>query len=129
MNRRPKRDWKDLEAAVVAALDDASDRPLTAYAIQDRAAAGGQRLYPTQIYRVMARLIAAGQVHRIESANAYMLRRSPSDAVALCDGCGRAFAYAMARPAEDIGRAIDASGFAVRSLLIEAVGLCRDCGP
>ncbi|WP_447763617.1 Fur family transcriptional regulator [Sphingopyxis panaciterrae] len=124
---RHKRDGSDIEIAVLSALAGA-DRPLTAYAVQERAAVAGQRLYPTQVYRAMRRLVEAGQVHRVETANAYMLRHSDSDTIALCEICGRAFAYRLGRPLEDILAALEARGFAVKHLSVEAVVCCAACG-
>ncbi|MDE8650341.1 Fur family transcriptional regulator [Novosphingobium album (ex Liu et al. 2023)] len=126
MARRTNRKTQDCEAIILAALAG-EDRPLTAYDVQSRAAQAGARLFPAQIYRAMERLIATGQVHRIETSKAYMLRGAGIDAIAVCEACGRVQPHALGAPVSQVARAIGDNGFTVRALVIEAVGRCADC--
>lgn len=115
-----------MEAAVIAALKD-TERPMTAYAIQDRAASQGLQLYPTQIYRTMRRLTAGGRVTRIESINAFVLTSGPADAIAICNECGRAAPVAASAAASALMGLIADSGFEVSHLVVEAHGRCAEC--
>lgn len=115
-----------MEAAVIAALEG-SDRPMTAYAVQDLAAAQGIQLYPTQVYRTLRRLVDRGEVARIESINSFVLTSGPADAIAICDQCKRAIPVAAQAPTRAIADLIGETGFSVTHLIIEAHGRCGRC--
>lgn len=115
-----------MEAAVIAALEG-SERPMTAYAVQDMAAAQGIQLYPTQVYRTLRRLVERSEVVRIESINAFVLTNGPADAIVICDQCKRAIPVAAGAPARAISDLIAETGFSVGHLVIEAHGRCARC--
>jgi Fe2+ or Zn2+ uptake regulation protein len=49
-----------------------------------------RRMYASQIYRALDRLIGAGLVERVESASGYLLRRGEATPVLICTRCGSA---------------------------------------
>lgn len=114
-------------SALILAILEQADRPLTAYAIQAQAAATGVQLYPTQIYRTVRRLVAADRVTRIESANAYMASKAGAAAMAVCGACGNAVAVPLGGALDDLSDRLRASGFVVAKMVIEAIGECRNC--
>jgi len=124
--RKIKLSAAEMEATIIAILER-SVSPITAYTIQDRAAANGVQLYPTQVYRTMARLTAAGKVTRVESVNAFLLTPMASNAIAICAGCGRAYPLEAREPIDAIKRLFAETGFDVSALVVEAQGRCRGC--
>ncbi|MGR4892695.1 hypothetical protein ACIPPQ_16815 [Sphingopyxis sp. LARHCG72] len=114
-------------SALILSILDEVDRPLTAYAIQAQAAATGVQLYPTQIYRTVRRLVAEERVTRIETANAYLIRRAATDMIAICSSCGRAFPLRLGSQLDELIETIGTSGFSAVNVVIEAMGQCRDC--
>lgn len=127
--KRPRLAPDHMDAAVLAILTEAG-QPLTAYAVQDRAAAGGLQFYPTQIYRTMHRLIEKHEVTRIESANAYAIQHDRGAAIAICRVCGKAVPVFVGRAIRETIDAIGSGGFEIDKLVVEAVGICKSCrGP
>lgn len=115
-----------MEAAVIAALER-SERPMTAYAVQDLVAAHGIQLYPTQVYRTLRRLVERSEVARIESINAFVLTSGPADAMAICDQCKRAVPVNAGMLVRTLSDLIAETGFSVERLVIEAHGRCANC--
>lgn len=124
--KKAKLSAADMEAVIIGVLGK-SAVPLTAYAIQNRAAIEGVRLYPTQVYRTMARLTAAGKTMRLESINSFLLTTEASDAVAICGECGRAIPVSARTAVEELKRLIVKADFEISMLVIEAHGRCRHC--
>lgn len=114
-------------ATTILSILERADRPLTAYAIQAQAADAGVPLYPTQIYRTVRRLVAEKRLTRIETANAYIIRDAAADMTAVCSGCGRAFPLRIGRRLEELSDAVKTSGFVASSIVVEAIGRCRQC--
>lgn len=124
--KKPRLNAAELDAAVLAILR-AAELPLTAYAVQDRAAVAGLQLYPTQIYRVMRRLMDQGEVGRVESANAYSIQRGEPGSLLICQACEKVSTVVVNRAAGDIIDAALAAGFEIDRLILEAVGRCASC--
>jgi Fur family zinc uptake transcriptional regulator len=115
---------------VLAALQNA-EGPMSAYALlevlrSDRIQA------PTTIYRALARLMAAGVVHRLESLNAYIACRhqthgAGAPVLVICNTCGRVDELSE----RDIVRRLEAeaarTGFRVDTATIELKGRCAAC--
>ncbi|MGF1553792.1 MAG: Fur family transcriptional regulator [Paracoccaceae bacterium] len=118
----------------------AAGRPLRAYALVDRLAAGGHGVAPMTVYRALDFLLAHGLVHRIESLAAYVAcarlpephpappRKPHGGYFLLCDGCGAA--AEIEAPSLDAAAAEAARPLAFRidRLTLEVHGLCRACG-
>lgn len=108
----------------------AADGPVKAYDLMARFAGGGAPAKPPTVYRALDFLSRKGFVHRIESLNAYVACRGDAAAHAaaflICDCCGAA-AEIEPGSAPGVGAAATGRGYALRSLVVEAHGLCPAC--
>jgi Fur family zinc uptake transcriptional regulator len=88
----------------------------------------GEPAKPPTVYRALEFLERLGFAHRIESLNAYVpcrIEGGHSAAFLICDCCGAAAEFEP-----DFGpqlAAAEAAGYAVRSVTLEARGLCAAC--
>ena len=110
-----------------------SHRPLGAYEIMDRVAAGGGRPAPITIYRALDFLRDNGLVHRIESRNAFVAcvnNHTSGDLVVflICERCGTVGEASSSEVASTVKSAADAVGFTPKSPVIEVSGICTHCG-
>ncbi|WP_304171989.1 Fur family transcriptional regulator [Phenylobacterium aquaticum] len=106
-----------------------SDGPQKAYDLIAAFGAHGEPAKPPTVYRALEFLERLGFAHRIESLNAYVPCRLDGQghraAFVICECCGAAeefepdFATQLAAAAP--------SGYAVRSVTLEARGLCPAC--
>lgn len=114
--------------ALILDLIASSGRALKAYEMVAAMRSRGGAIAPQQVYRIIRRLEAAGQILRIESLQAYSLCKTDTvpTAMLVCEQCHRAEpSQAVAQDQLDgIGRLI---GFSVVRSIVEAVGTCRDC--
>ncbi len=106
----------------------AADGPQKAYDLIAAFGADGEPAKPPTVYRALEFLERLGFAHRIESLNAYVpcrIQGGHKAAFLICDCCGAAaefepdFGPQMASAA--------AAGYVVRSVTLEARGLCSDC--
>ncbi|MEX2036758.1 MAG: transcriptional repressor [Xanthobacteraceae bacterium] len=109
-----------------------SHRPLGAYEIMDRVAAGGGRPAPITIYRALDFLRDNGLVHRIESRNAFVAcvnNHTSGDLVVflICERCGAVGEASSAAVADQLKAAARAAGFTPRAPVIEVGGICSHC--
>ena len=109
-----------------------SHKPLGAYEIMDRAAAGGGRPAPITIYRALDFLRDNGLVHRIESRNAFVAcvnNHAAGDLVVflICEHCGAVGEAQSAAVADQLRSAARAAGFAPKAPVIEISGVCAHC--
>jgi Fur family zinc uptake transcriptional regulator len=104
-------------------------RPLSAYDILARLEAPKVKA-PVQIYRSLHKLMRAGRVHRVESANGYVAcGRCACDGqpgFLICKACGRVKEFEIDDSAP-YQAAIDAAGFTPQTISVEVFGLCRMC--
>jgi Fur family zinc uptake transcriptional regulator len=109
----------------------ASHRAIGAYEVREKLRAKGRCVQPMSVYRIIDACIQAGIVRRFESGNAFYVNssgnpKSPRIVLAcqecgyICDASGSAASDAIAGSA--ISRA-----FALKSVVIEALGVCRHC--
>ena len=121
---------------MLAALQ-ASKTPLSAYDLIDSLARSGEKIAPTQAYRVIGQLKDAGLVLRVESQNAFIAAEhvhAPDEPIALllCESCGKveeADATLIApalTPAAMIPAAL-ARGFKPSRTSLEVFGECGSC--
>jgi Fur family zinc uptake transcriptional regulator len=106
-----------------------SDAPLKAYDLIAAFGEDGEPAKPPTVYRALEFLERLGFAHRIESLNAYVPCRIEADghvaAFLICDCCGAAQEF---EPDLSPGlAAAKAAGYAVRSVTLEARGLCPAC--
>jgi len=109
-----------------------SHRPLGAYEIMDRVAAGGARPAPITIYRALDFLRDNGLVHRIESRNAFVAcvgNHTSGDLVVflICERCGAVGEASSRAVADQLKAAARAAGFTPRAPVIEVGGICSHC--
>jgi Fur family zinc uptake transcriptional regulator len=111
------------------------DGPVKAYDLMAGFGEAGVPAKPPTVYRALDFLEKQGFAHRIESLNAYVACRHPlaqatgethAAAFLICDCCG------ATREVEPLGaaemrRLSTDSGYEVRSLVLEARGLCGAC--
>lgn len=105
-----------------------AEGPLKAYDLIAAYGDQGEPAKPPTVYRALEFLERLGFAHRIESLNAYVACRiegAHTAAFLICDCCGAAQEFEP-----DFGpqlAAAAAAGYAVRSVTLEARGLCAAC--
>ena len=108
-----------------------SHQPIGAYAVLDALRAERSGAAPPTVYRALDFLLEHGLVHRIESLNAFIGCNQPSRThggqFLICSTCGDAVEMDDGRIDKAIHLSAADAGFAVRSRVVEAVGLCPHC--
>lgn len=107
-------------------------RPLSAYELIEKLRDHGVNA-PTTVYRALNRLIAAGQVHRLESLNAFVCCtrhcRHGITVFAICDARGAVAEF----DDDDVAMRLTAwahdADFSLERATIELRGRCGVCGP
>jgi Fur family transcriptional regulator, zinc uptake regulator len=120
-----------LRRRVLDILSD-SAAPLGAYAIlEELSRREGKQVAPPTVYRTLDFFLDHGFVHKIESLNAYApcehLDHAHHGMLLICESCGRSEEIDDAEIMRAIGRTAAAAGFALKRVMLEAQGLCRDC--
>lgn len=103
------------------------ETPLSAYAIAERLRADGHRVNIMSIYRSLDRLCERDVVERVESLSSYRLRSAVAAMLMVCSRCGVATPLPIAEEHARLWASVANTGFAIRKLAIEAVGLCGSC--
>jgi Fur family zinc uptake transcriptional regulator len=118
---------------VLGALEQAG-KPLSAYAILDELRSEGLRA-PLQIYRALDALTGRGDVHRLESLNAFVActhpacMHQPVIAFAICDDCQQVEEITDAGLATRIREVSSQARFKLTKSTVELRGQCPDCTP
>lgn len=105
---------------------------ISAYDLLDLLRVSEPQAKPPTVYRALDFLLEQGFVHRVESANSYVLcnlidQPTHSSAMFICERCG-AVTEEVAQGVEDIMHKLATRmGFALRHNVIEAHGLCSVC--
>jgi Fur family transcriptional regulator, zinc uptake regulator len=106
-----------------------AEGPLKAYDLIAAYGDAGEPAKPPTVYRALEFLERLGFAHRIESLNAYVPCRMEverhSAAFLICDCCGAAEEFEPDFSAQ-LATA-GAAGYAIRSVTLEARGLCAEC--
>jgi Fur family zinc uptake transcriptional regulator len=106
-----------------------ADGPLKAYDLIAAFGESGEPAKPPTVYRALEFLERLGFAHRIESLNAYVPCRLDGEnhqaAFLICDCCGAAREFQPDFSAQ--AAAAKAAGYDVRSITLEARGLCPAC--
>lgn len=108
-----------------------SGGPVKAYELMaDYGEPGAGPAKPPTVYRALEFLERQGLAHRIESLNAFVACRRSGEAHAaaflICDCCGAAREVEPPAAAE-VQRLSAGTGYRVRSVMLEARGLCGAC--
>lgn len=118
--------------ALVLERLEASDAPLSAYTILEDLRKEGFKA-PLQVYRALEKLIAVGEVHRIESLNAFIICRhsgcSNKNATlfAICDQCGSAKELGDHQFTEQLSEMAEKHKFDMHKAVVEISGVCDAC--
>lgn len=115
-----------LDASLMRILED-SDQPLTAYEIARQSGKGGSPLTPTQVYRVLNRLIARGTVQRIELLAAYLATRGETKGYMICRCCHAVESFPSSAFTRAVDRLCRAAGFTASRTIFELSGICAEC--
>lgn len=116
----------------VLGLLSKSGRPMTAYDILDKLRRHGIKAPPT-VYRALESLMQRGDVHRIESLNAFIAchdgheRHNHHARFAVCRACGSATEICDPRLSDlirDLGKSLK---FHIEREMLELFGLCHEC--
>lgn len=105
-----------------------SEGPLKAYDLIAAFGEAGEPAKPPTVYRALEFLERLGFAHRIESLNAYVpcrIEGGHAAAFLICECCGAAEEFDP-----DFGPQLEAAaraGYSVRSVTLEARGLCGAC--
>lgn len=106
-----------------------AEGPLKAYDLIAAYGGAGEPAKPPTVYRALEFLERLGFAHRIESLNAYVPCRMDAEphsaAFLICDCCGTADEFEPAISAQLAAAA--PSGYEIRSVTLEAHGLCVEC--
>lgn len=106
--------------------------PLSAYALLAQLGEHGFNA-PTQVYRVLHKLIEFGLVRRLESLHAYTscapskAGKSPVSAFVICRACGQARELEGGLLDECLGQKVRSEGFALEKVTVEVFGICASC--
>ncbi|MEL6294742.1 MAG: Fur family transcriptional regulator [Pseudomonadota bacterium] len=105
-------------------------RPLSAYDILDGLRSEGVTA-STTVYRALDKLLDAGQVHRIESLNAWTVccggHEHETPVFAICDDCGNVTEHVASEFTHSIASLSERTGFAPNHTVLEIHGRCSDC--
>ena len=123
---RPRRSPDQIADIILAQLARANG-PVSAYGLASRAAAAGIPMVPNQVYRALARLLAQGLVHRLETLSSYILKDKCFDACLICDHCCAVQLYAAPDTEAQLKCRAATHGFTVTRTIIETHGCCAAC--
>ena len=119
------------QAAVLAILRR-HPRPLSAYDVLREMLPTTPKISPPTVYRALAALTERGQVHRLESLNAFIACRRQgqhrASFMSICDDCGSVEECAAPDVLRELSNIAGKSGFAPTRHVIEVHGVCLSCG-
>jgi Fur family zinc uptake transcriptional regulator len=105
-------------------------RPLSAYDILEGLRSDGVTA-STTVYRALEKLLDAGEVHRIESLNAWTVCCGGHDhdtpVFAICDDCGNVAEHVVSEFTHSIANLSERTGFVPNHTVLEIHGRCSDC--
>jgi len=118
--------------ALISSLLDGSDRAMSAYDIIEALYPHGISSPPT-VYRSLARLVAKGLVHRVESLNAFVSCKTHTHApnvealFAICNDCGKITEFSDNEVAERMRAWARDNSFKIEHTALELRGSCSRC--
>lgn len=104
----------------------ASKKPLSAQTIARSLQKRHPDTYVSAVFRALAKMLAVGQVERVELLSAYVLTRAESRVALVCRACGT-YAEVGGAPTDELSAAVHATGFTPTRLVLEMDGLCSEC--
>ena len=107
-------------------------RPLSAYGVLGELRQSSPKIAAPTIYRALAALTERGQVHRLESLNAFIAcrceRHHHASIMSICDDCGIVEECVAPDLLRELSSVAERSGFAPMRHVIEVHGVCASCG-
>ncbi|MEO1017305.1 MAG: Fur family transcriptional regulator [Pseudomonadota bacterium] len=89
------------------------------------------KIAPQTVYRALAALTERGQVHRLESLNAFIAcqcdQHQHASVLSICGDCGAVEESVAPGLLKDVASIVGKSGFAPKRHVIEVHGLCASC--
>ena len=123
---------EEMQTAVLAILRD-SKSPHSAYTLLDRLQETYPKIAPPTVYRALAALVERGQIHRLESLNAYIACQSEAhhqaSVLSICEDCGAVEENFEPDIVSRLSAALRKSGFSAQRHIIEVNGICESCRP
>ena len=120
-------DWR---TKVLSIMRNAST-PLSAYDVLGKLRVLNPKLAPTTVYRVLAQLNKSGQIHRLESMNAYVAcqreHHKQTPVLSVCDDCGAVEENLAPQVLSALSDLVGQSGFSATRQVIELHGQCVSC--
>ena len=121
---------KRMQAEVLAVLA-AKDCAVSAYDVIEHLRSSYPRIAPTTVYRALSALTERGQVHRLESQNAFVAckcdRHDHAAILSVCTDCGAVDESSAPAIVADLSDLMKETGFAATRHVIEIHGLCASC--
>lgn len=104
---------------------------LSAYEIVEKMGTRGYKLRAIQVYRALDVLLELGNIHRIESQNAYIACHNGTECqqpqLLICKSCDRVAEINSDPIKHSINETADASGFVLQDRQVELFGFCPNC--
>ena len=123
---------KQMQTEILSILRD-SKSPHSAYTLLDRLQETYPKIAPPTVYRALAALVERGQIHRLESLNAYVACQSEAhrqaSVLSICEDCGVVEETFEPDIFSRLSAALRKSGFSAQRHIIEVNGICANCGP
>lgn len=106
---------------------------ISAYDLLDLLRVAEPQAKPPTVYRALDFLLEQGFIHRVESANSYVLchhfeESTHTSALFICDRCKIVTERTTVGIEEALALLAQQSGFTLRHSVVEAHGLCTECG-
>ncbi len=106
---------------------------ISAYDLLDLLRVSEPQAKPPTVYRALDFLLEQGFIHRVESANSYVLchhfeEPTHTSALFICDRCKIVTERTTVGIEEALAQLAKQSGFTLRHSVVEAHGLCAECG-
>ena len=106
------------------------NKPLSAYEILENVSSRGISA-PTQVYRILNKLVKKGLVHKIESLNAWTvccgIHNDKMPVFEICKNCGNVTEYLDKHLAQSIQSISNQRGFSPDNPILEIQGQCGEC--
>lgn len=123
---------KQMQTEILSILRD-SKSPHSAYTLLDRLQEKYPKIAPPTVYRALAALGERGQIHRLESLNAYIACQSEAhhqaSVLSICEDCGAVEENFEPDIVSRLSAALRKSGFSAQRHIIEVNGICESCRP
>lgn len=126
-NCKRTTDWQTKVLTVL----DSTNEPMSAYDVLGELRQFNPKIAPPTVYRSLAALTERGQIHRIESLNAYIACRcnhhQQSPVFSVCDDCGSVEECLAPQVLSALSDVTQQSGFTATRNVIELHGRCTTC--